>query len=859
MTLAGLSLTAGGWLFYTCCVNQKISFLTPGPGSWIVYPTSPSVPTLDLMPMTTVFHRSFVLPRNPAEAAISWRCLKEGQLILNRQRVAAKPADPWKKTARLDVARYLRAGTNEMEARVTCQNGLPALCLELAADGFTLKSDETWECSLQGAVWQRAWPASKTIEPSPGNGLYGAEDIQGALRESWPWLGLFVIVSALAVVVYNRWGGLLFGGTQAVGFLLLAAVWALLFLHNFPLLPAMMGFDAPAHLAYIDYIQEHAALPSPVGWEYFQGPLYYLLGADLLGLLHLRVVQPESGQILGLLNLLMGAIELMLILAGLRLLFPERRRLQFAGLLLGAFLPAQVYLLHYPTNETLGAVTTTAALFFCLKILREQKPPLAWYAGLGLMLGLALLSKSSAVVALAAVFMSLSAKAWMEKQSPFAFARQAGLAAAVSLLVSGWHYWRVWRQFGNPLAGAWDPAVGGGWWQLPGYRTAGYYLAFGQSLARPFFSGFHSFWDSLYSTWWGDGLMGGESLLNGGPPWNYKLMTLGYVLALVPSALVLTGLGRALREGLRQRRLDWLFLALAPLMYGFAIFSMSLKLPYYALAKAFYALPVALPFCALGVLGLDFWVTRFQRAQPFLLVWLGVWLLTVYASFWIRPDTVQTRLSTAIALYKVPGQDPGPSLERVLALDPRNPEAIVSLAYLDRAAGRLSLAVSQLEAAAQSHTNATIDTGLAQCLGEQGRMAEALEWAGRANELTVDYPGAPTVLCSLALRAGQNELAVRAGTLALRLKPQNGEIHFNVGLALERMNRHEEAATQFYYALDSTPQRADAHYWLGVALSNLPGRKTEARDQVAGALQLAPQNAEWKSKLAEIQKELTVP
>ena len=138
-------------------------------------------------------------------------------------------------------------------------------------------------------------------------------------------------------------------------------------------------------------------------------------------------------------------------------------------------------------------------------------------------------------------------------------------------------------------------------------------------------------------------------------------------------------------------------------------------------------------------------------------------------------------------------------------------------------------------------------------------MAEALEWAGRANELTVDYPGAPTVLCSLALRAGQNEQAVGAGTLALRLKPQNGEIHFNVGLALERMNRHEEAATQFYYALDSTPQRADAHYWLGMALWNLPGRKAEARDQVAAAHQLAPQNAAWKSKLAEMEKELALP
>jgi tetratricopeptide (TPR) repeat protein len=134
-------------------------------------------------------------------------------------------------------------------------------------------------------------------------------------------------------------------------------------------------------------------------------------------------------------------------------------------------------------------------------------------------------------------------------------------------------------------------------------------------------------------------------------------------------------------------------------------------------------------------------------------------------------------------------------------------------------------------------------------------MAEALPWARRACDLTTDYPGAATVLCSLCLQAGQNEQAARAGALALRLKPQDGEVHFKVGLALERMNRHEEAAAQFSDALDRSPQRADAHYWLGRALWNLPGRQAEAREQVAAALQLSPHNAEWKSKLAEMQNQ----
>jgi tetratricopeptide (TPR) repeat protein len=856
LALAGLLLAAGGWLFHACAVNQNVNFLAPGPGSWIVYPTPPQAPPLAGIRMTTVFRREFVLPRSPAAATLSWRCLKAGQLSLNGVTVAASDSLNWKRMARLDAANWLRPGANQIEARVTCEDGLPALSLELAADGFLLKSDETWQSSLAGAEGRPARMASQPLEPAPGNWLYKTEDIQGALRECWPVLTLFVMVSALAVGALGRWDRGWPGPVRAGG-LVLAAVWAMLFAHNLPLLPAMSGFDASGHLAYIEFIQRHKALPSAdQGWEFFQAPLYYVLGAGVLGAFGLRTGQLKAEQILGFMNLLLVAVELALILASLRLLFPGRRRLQLAGLLLAAFLPLQVYLVHYPTNETLGAAATTGAIFLCLRILRQENPPLAWYAGLGLMMGAALLSKASAVLALAAIFLALAAKGWLGKQSPSAFLRQAGLAFGLCLLVGGWHYWRLWRQFGSPLTGNWDPAVGKAWWQLPGYRTPSYYLSFGQSLVRPFFSGFHSFWDGLYSTWWGDGFIGGATRLYTRPPWNYNLMTAGFVLALIPSGLALTGLWRALGEGMRRRRLDWLFLATVPLLYGLAIFSMSLKLPYYSQSRALYGLPVVLPFCALGALGLDFWMARLKRTRSFLLVWLGVWLLNVYASFWIRPDTVQARLSVAAGLFEVPGQDPGPAFAKVLELDPRNAEAVVALADLERKAGQISNAVARLEAAARTSTNAMIDTALAQQLGAQGRMAEALEWAGRACELHTDYAAAPALLCALLLRAGQNEQAAWAGSLALALKPQDGEVHFNAGLALVRLKRFAEAASQFSGAVEVSPRDADAHFWLGIALWNLPGSKAEGRDQVAIAVGLSPQNTRWKSTLEEMERGL---
>jgi Tfp pilus assembly protein PilF len=857
ISLLGLLLAAGGGVWYQCSVNPNINFLTPGPASWIVYPMPRQAPAFTGMPMTSVFRRAFSQPQNPATATLSWRCFKQGELILNGVRVAGTGGSSWKQTSHLNVANYIRPGTNEIEVQVACDNGLPALSLELAMDGLLLKSDEDWQSSLAGAVWLPARKASRPfVDPAPGNFLYGGEDIQGAVRQCWPMLIVFLIVAALAFAAREHWRGLLLRKVEFTSLFLLGGAWMALLLHNLPLLPGMSGFDAPAHLAYIEFIQKHHAFPSAdQGWECFQAPLYYLFGAIALGLFNLHPMQPEAGQVLGIMNMLLGAGELVVIFAVLRGLFPDRRGLPLAGLLLAAFLPAQIYLLHYPTNEIMAAVTTTLAIGLCLRVLRRENPGLECHALLGLALGLALLSKASALVTITAVFLALAAKAWFARQSPAAFLRRTVLCFGLCFIVGGWHYVRLWRQFGNPFIGNWDPALVKAWWQQPGYRTLSYYFSFGQSLTQPLFSGLHSFWDGLYSTWWGDGLIGGATRLYGRTPWNYNPMTVGCALALLPSALILTGLWRMLRDGISQRRLDWLFLAAVTLLYGLAIFLMSLKVPSYSQSRSFYGLSVVLPICVMGALGLDFWAAKFPRTRAVLFVWLGAWLLTVYATFWIQPNSVQTRLAIAIGCYPVPGQDPGPSFEKVLELDPHNAIALTGLAELDKNSGHIARAAARLETAAQTTSNEKIDTTLAQCLAQEGRTEDALAWARRACDLASDYPAAPAALCALSLRAGQNEQAEQAGTLALRLAPQDDEVHFDVGLAAIRLKHFAEAVSHFSYAEEIRPESAEAHFWLGISLWNMPGKKAEGRNQVAIAVRLAPQNDKWKATLIEMQRD----
>src|SRR4029077_10496755 len=113
--------------------------------------------------------------------------------------------------------------------------------------------------------------------------------------------------------------------------------------------------------------------------------------------------------------------------------------------------------------------------------------------------------------------------------------RTVGITLAVCLTFCGWHYIRIWHRFGRPFVGNWEAASGFSWWQDPGYRTAGDYVRFGQSLIAPLFSSFGGFADGMNSTLWGDALCGGMPDMISRPPWNYDLVVAGYLLALAPT------------------------------------------------------------------------------------------------------------------------------------------------------------------------------------------------------------------------------------------------------------------------------------------------------------------------------------
>ena len=81
--------------------------------------------------------------------------------------------------------------------------------------------------------------------------------------------------------------------------------------------------------------------------------------------------------------------------------------------------------------------------------------------------------------------------------------------------------------------------------------------------------------------------------------------------------------------------------------------------------------------------------------------------------------------------------------------------------------------------------------------------------------------------------------AIACFSEALRLKPDYGEAHGNLGIALMRQGKLGEGAPHLAAAVQLNPNNPEAHYNLGLALLEL-NHPREAADQFTEALRLNP-------------------
>jgi len=248
---------------------------------------------------------------------------------------------------------------------------------------------------------------------------------------------------------------------MAFGF---ASLWLILFWHNAQILPASVGFDASQHLITSSTYRNIIVSPARTGNGDVPSSALLHHIAVILSLFNLTTTDPSGILLLRALTMLFGIAQFVLVFATLRLIFSKSPDLQLVGGSMGAFLPMQLYMSHNPTNETLAAVLVSASLYFALRMAKSG--PATWksYCVLGLLLGVALLTKSDRCFG-SPVY---------RPGSRLSTGLRAGLRHTVDR--NTWQHaphcdpdlrlaLHSNSQYGSPLVGGSDPVNGVFWWQ----------------------------------------------------------------------------------------------------------------------------------------------------------------------------------------------------------------------------------------------------------------------------------------------------------------------------------------------------------------------------------------------------------
>jgi len=644
-------LQAAGWglLIVVCAVavvraalfDDGVPFVTAGDtGKWITTPTRPTADLIAVMPDDPprfTFVKRFDGTRPDGAAVLRGRALRTVAIELNGTRVEV-PGDGagWKRGFEIDVAPLLRDGRNELRATVRNVHGPPLLQLSLDdGAGHSIETNADWQVvtpagGRAGAVIARdtaMHPESRLLAPS-----------WRVARDQAPVLvAIFVAFTALAWVLAPRLLARPWTRAPEATFGAVALLWLLVYLTKGTRMPVALGFDAHAHLAYIDYLIEHLAPPTAAyGFSTYHPPAFHGLTALLVGLTGVTPDSVAGPSVYRIVPMLAGLATVWLTGRVARRLWPDEALRPTLAIAVAGLLPMNVYMSAYVSNEALHAAWISLALLLATHAILAVRLDWRSAAALGGVLGLGLLTKFTSLALAPLIAAFVAARLWLVDRVAATRAIGAGaFVLSVAFLIAGWFYVRNWIVFGDPLVWNLDVPGAATWWMLPGFHTADAYLRFGESLVHPFFSGFVSFWDGVYSTLWADGLVAGMiRIATRHPFWRYDYMSLVPALALPATGLFAWGflllIARSFRVRDTRQRLVMSMLAATLFVLSFSLLFITLRLPFYAQAKAPYVLAATLPLAICAAEGVAWWPRQplAERATPALAVYVG-WLGTL--------------------------------------------------------------------------------------------------------------------------------------------------------------------------------------------------------------------------------------
>jgi len=396
-----------------------------------------------------------------------------------------------------------------------------------------------------------------------------------------------------------------------------------------------LGFDAVENLQYIQMLMQSWALPAPdAAWATSHPPLFYYFFAALgRGLAALG--QPEF--LLEAIPLLGGAASLAtawLAATLVRRMHPGQELRALMALVVVLFLPVQIYLSAMVNEEVMAALLASAALWLAV-VPTASGPPhersLSRAGIVGLLAGLALLTKLSGVLVLAGIGCAWLIEGWRARTLAYA-TRRVLVLVAVAMCVGSWFYFRNYFLYGYFYPQDLDlhaimfemPPGGRGlldylWLPLATWTDP-------QLLNTDLLG---SVWGSTYATLFFDGH---RHFL----PHSVAVSRMGtclLLLGVLPVAAFALGLCGGLRRSCTHgssSELPMLWLVALSLA-GYVIFTFNN--PWFVTLKAGYLLSLSLPFAWYASDPLARWVSQPGARRWIVVVWLATLGLAVTFTF----------------------------------------------------------------------------------------------------------------------------------------------------------------------------------------------------------------------------------
>lgn len=379
--------------------------------------------------------------------------------------------------------------------------------------------------------------------------------------------------------------------------------------HNAFAYKMLWGFDALSNWRYIEYLTQTWVLPAPdAAWSTAHPPLYYYLCAAICRGLD----DPDRAFNVIILRLLASAVGLLtvaLVVVLVRRTDPDnlRRALLAGGLVL--FLPVHIYMSAMLTEEIL--VTSLISLVIVGVALEQTglSKPVWLAAGLGLIAGLAFLTKLTGVLVMVAAAGTYLIEGWRSRAMRPAILR-ASVLVLLTVLIGGWFFARNLVEYGYLYPHGLE--VHKIMFSMPpGDRQIWDYLRIplatwtDPQLLHP--SLLRSVWGSTFVTMWFDGH---RVFLPTNTPVVTHVGTAILLLALLPTAAFAVGFTRGVKRMLRGgRRPDTILILITAItLSAYVLFTW--RNPWFAVHKASFMLSLSLPFAYYASAVLDDWTHK---------------------------------------------------------------------------------------------------------------------------------------------------------------------------------------------------------------------------------------------------------